>query len=108
MSPEEYRKIALGLPGAEERSHLGHPDFRVNGKIFATLWKEEGVLLLTRDQQESLTESKPKVFSPVKGGWGQKGSTRVVLENADRELVRFAMSLAWSNKAASVRKAVRK
>ena len=99
MTPEEYRKIALGFPGAAESSHMDHPDFRVQGKIFATLWEDDGVVMLTREQQEELVRSKPNVFMPVKGGWGRKGSTTVILQNADPKSVHEALSLAWSNKA---------
>jgi hypothetical protein len=76
MTPEEYRRIALGFPGAAEGSHMDHPDFRVNRKIFATLWKGDGVVLLTKEQQKALVKSRPKVFKPVKGGWGRKGLYR--------------------------------
>ena len=100
MTPDDYRKIALTFPGAAENSHTNHPDFRVGGKIFATLWKGDGVVLLAREQQAALIGSKPKVFTPVKGGWGRKGSTTVHLESADEKSVREAPALAWSNKAA--------
>jgi len=68
MTPDDYRKIALSFPGAAENSPMNRPDFRVGGKIFATLWKGEGVVLLAREQQAALIGSKPKVFTPVKGG----------------------------------------
>jgi hypothetical protein len=75
---------------------MDHPDFRVNGKIFATLWKDDGVVVLTREQQEKLVRSKPDVFTSAKGGWGQKGSTVVLLQRADQKSVREALSLAWN------------
>lgn len=78
---------------------MNHPDFRVGGKIFATIWKGNGVVLLTREQQDSLTDSRPDIFTPVKGGWGRRGSTTVHLELADEEWVRKALSIAWRNKA---------
>ena len=106
MTPEEFRRIALSFPGAVEGSHMDHPDFRVNGKIFATLWKEDGVLLLTKEQQEALVKSKPKVFMPVKGGWGRKGSTTVLLRAADQKSLHDALSLAWGNKAPKARKPI--
>jgi len=99
MSPHEYRELALSLPGAVESNHMDHPDFRVNGKIFATIWKENGVLLLTPVQQQALVESNPGVFSPVTGGWGLKGSTTMILTKADKESARVALVLAWGNKA---------
>jgi hypothetical protein len=103
MTPEEYRRIALAFPGTEENSHMDHPDFRVRGKIFATLWKDNGVVILTREQQEQMMRSNPDVFAPAKGGWGRKGSTTVLLKTADQRSVREALSLAWSNKAAKPR-----
>jgi len=78
---------------------MEHPDFRVGGKIFATLWKGNGVLLLRREQQALLVKSDPGVFAPVNGGWGRKGSTTVHLDVADEESVRRALSVAWRNKA---------
>ena len=78
---------------------MDHPDFRVAGKIFATLWKGNGVVLLQPEQQSALVKSHPSIFTPVKGGWGRKGSTTVLLAAADEESVRRALSLAWKNKA---------
>jgi hypothetical protein len=103
MTPDEYREIALSLEGAIEGSHMDHPDFRVGGKIFATLFKGNGVVLLTPRQQEALIKSKPQIFVPVKGGWGRKGSTTVLLQEADKKSVREALSLAWANKAPEIR-----
>jgi hypothetical protein len=71
MTPDDYRRVALSFPEVTESSHVDHPDFRVRGKIFATLWKGSGVLLLTREQQESLITAEPEAFAPVKGGWGK-------------------------------------
>jgi len=98
MTPEEFRRIALSFPGAVEKSHQDHPDFRVNGKIFATLWRGDGVLILTREQQDALVKSEPKIFTPVIGGWGRKGATKVLLLAANQESARKALSIAWSNK----------
>jgi hypothetical protein len=98
MIPEQYRRIALSLPDVVEGSHFGHADFRVGGRIFATLWKGDGVVILTPEQQESLVRSDPRTFAPVKGGWGRKGSTTVNLANANAAAVRHAMSLAHANK----------
>src|SRR5207247_1820394 len=98
VTPEDYRRIALSFPGATESSHMNHPDFRVRGKIFATLWKGDGVLLLRPDQQALLVKSDPRVFTPVNGGWGRKGSTTVHLDVADEGSVRRALSVAWLNK----------
>jgi len=101
MTEDEYRQLALSLPEAAESSHMRHPDFRVRGKIFATLSPNQsrGVVLLTREQQEILTTSEPKIFAPVPGGWGQRGSTIIDLECADETTVRSALVMACRNKA---------
>jgi hypothetical protein len=101
MTVNDYRRIALELPEAIEGEHMNHPDFRVRGKIFATLWPKErrGVVMLTPDQQKLVTEAEPTVFQPVPGGWGRKGSTSVRLRNAAEKTVRSALLMAWHNKA---------
>jgi len=101
MTPEDYRRIALELPEATEGAHMNHPDFRVRGKIFATLWPKEGrgVVMLTSEQQKSVTEAEPAVFEPVPGGWGRQGATSVHLQHADETTVRGALLMAWHNKA---------
>ena len=95
--------MALSLPEAFEKSHVGHPDFRVKGgKIFSTLgYPDErfAVLILTADQQNELIGRYPEVFAPVKGGWGKRGSTQVLLEAAKRDIIESALKLAWSNAA---------
>jgi hypothetical protein len=83
VTAKDYRRIALSLPGASEGSHQGHPDFRVGGKIFCTLAYEKegyGVLKLSPEEQAGLVEDVPEVFSPVPGGWGRGGATRVRLD----------------------------
>jgi len=81
---------------------MGHPDFRVGGKIFATLgfpgagW---GVVGLTREQQEFFVGAEPKTFVPVKGGWGERGATHVRLRAARTGPVREALIAAWRNRA---------
>ncbi len=101
MTEDQFRKIALSLPETIEKSHVGHPDFRVKGgKIFATLSYPEhgsGVLVLSPDQQGELIGRHPEVFAPVKGKWGQRGSTQVVLKAATPAVVEPAMKLAWKN-----------
>ncbi len=103
MTEAEFRKIALELPETVEKSHVGHPDFRVKGgKIFATLgYPDErfAVLILTADQQGELIGRYPEMFEPVKGGWGKRGSTQVRLGAAKRGVIELAMKSAWQNAA---------
>jgi hypothetical protein len=102
MTAGEFRKLALSFPETEERQHMRHPDFRVAGKIFATLAypdKHWGMVKLTPEQQEKFVQAEPKVFTPVKGGWGRKGATSVQLRAARRESVRRALAAAWCNRA---------
>jgi hypothetical protein len=97
-----FRRIALKLPEAVEGSHFGNADFRVGGKIFATLALESqgyGVLLLTPEQQAGMVADAPEIFSPVPGGWGQKGSTRVRLTKVTADLLEAALATAWRRKA---------
>jgi hypothetical protein len=98
MSPNEFRKLALALPETEERMHMRHPDFRVAGKIFATLAypnKEWAMVKVTPIEQEMLVRSEPKVFSPVTGKWGLQGCTSVNLKAAKKTSLRGAIAAAW-------------
>jgi len=81
MRADDFRRIALGMEGAVEGAHMGHPDFRVNNRIFATLHhdREFGMVNLTPDQQEQFTRAHPGAFAPESGAWGRAGSTRVRL-----------------------------
>ena len=103
MSEDEFREIALSLPDAFEKAHVGHPDFRVKGgKIFATLsYPDErfGVLILTTGEQGELVGRYPEMFEPVKGAWGKRGSTQVVLNSVRRDVLESAMKMAWTNAA---------
>jgi hypothetical protein len=101
MTPDEYRNLALDLPGAVESSHMDHPDFRVGGKIFATLGpgEEWGMVKLTPEQQAAFIEAEPEAFEPIKGGWGAKGATKVSLESANKAGVARALDMAWRNTA---------
>jgi hypothetical protein len=101
MTPDDFRRLALALPEASEASHMGHPDFRVQNKIFATLWPKEGrgVVMLTPEQQKILIDLKPAVFAPLPGGWGRRGSTNVNLETADEISLTSVLLMAWRNKA---------
>lgn len=100
MGPEGFRKLALSLPGAEEREHMDHPDFRVGGRIFATLgYPDErwAMVKLRPKQQAQLLRKNPGVFTPVKGGWGLKGATHVRLKGAEPRVLREALGMAWRN-----------
>ena len=103
VTEAEFRRIALDMPEAIEKSHVGHPDFRVkSGKIFATLgYPDESfaVLILTVDQQGKLVGRYPDIFEPVKGKWGKRGSTKVLLKAAGSDVIEAAMKLAWQNAA---------
>jgi hypothetical protein len=98
MTPNEFRKLALSFPQTEEREHMAHPDFRVAGKIFATMGypdKMRAMVKVTPVEQEMLVRAEPKVFSPVQGAWGRKGSTSVLLKAAKKESMRRALAAAW-------------
>ncbi len=102
MTADDFRALALALPEATEGAHMGHADFRVRGKIFATLGYPEGewgMVKLTPEQQAAFVRTEPKVFKPVKGGWGAKGATNVMLEPATEPSVRQALAAAWCNTA---------
>jgi len=108
VTEAEFRKIALALPNTFESSHLGHPDFRVKGgKIFATLGYPKAdfaVLILTPDQQGELIGRYPEMFDPVKGEWGKRGSTQVLLKEARRDVIESAMKMAWTNALPKVKR----
>jgi hypothetical protein len=111
MTPAAFRKAALSLTGAVEGSHMGHADFRANGRIFATLGYPEAshaMVKLSPDEQEIVVAGAPDTFMPVPGGWGKGGATRVLLKTADDAAVKSALSLAhaaiMAKKAARPRK----
>lgn len=98
MDVEDFRRIALSLEGAEESSHMGAPDFRVGGRIFATLASQHqgyGNLMLTPEQQQMFVDELPGVFVPVKGGWGRMGATHIKLDAATEDVVEGALRTAW-------------
>lgn len=102
MTPDDFRAAALALTGAVESAHMHHPDFRVNGKIFASLgYPDAGhaTVMLTPEQQREFAAAYPKTFSPVKGGWGLKGATTVTLAHADPVGVDEALTAAWRSKS---------
>ena len=99
MREDDFRRIALGLNGAVEAAHMGHPDFRVNNRIFATLHhdREFGMVALTPDQQETFIHAHPDAFTPESGAWGRAGATRVRLASVPEETLGEAVTLAWQN-----------
>ncbi|MEP6848638.1 MAG: MmcQ/YjbR family DNA-binding protein [Acidobacteriota bacterium] len=101
MTTDEFRALALSFPETEESSHMDHPDFRVGGKIFATIAPDgmHGMAKLTSDQQEVILRVAPRVFEPASGAWGRKGATMIDLEQAAEDDVRHALSAAWRNTA---------
>lgn len=102
MNTAEFRRIALSMPEAEESAHMSHPDFRVGGKIFATLRypdEDHGMMVLPPEEQERLVRTYPKVFAPAKGAWGKRGSTVVRLDAVDKTTVKRAMEIAWRKRA---------
>lgn len=98
MTAEEFREIALSFPETEERSHHSHPDFRVRGKIFATLAPDDswGMAKLTPAQQQDFLRFEP-AFKPASGKWGDGGATIITLADADEGVVRDALTAAWKN-----------
>jgi hypothetical protein len=95
---DDFRTIALSFEGAEEGSHMGAADFRVGGRIFATLASQSlgyGNLMLTPEQQAAFVEELPEVFLPIAGGWGRMGMTHIVLARASADVVRGALETAW-------------
>jgi len=99
MTAEEFRQLALSFEGAEEGSHMGHPDFRAGGKIFATLNPDltEGMAKLTPDQQTDLRDRYPTTFRPASGKWGDGGATMIILAHATNESAGEALNLAHQN-----------
>ncbi len=102
MTPNDFRKLALSLPEAIESAHMRHPDFRVGGRIFATLgYPDErfAMIKLTRGVQRTFIRNNTGIFKPVKGAWGRRGGTTIDLSVARVETVRAALATAWNNAA---------
>lgn len=97
MLPKDVRALALLLPEVIAGAHSGHPDFRVGGRIFATLWTDEDrvVVKLTPEMQSVMVDAEPDVFEPIPGSWGARGWTNVDLTVADEETLRSALLAAW-------------
>ena len=99
MTASDFRRIALRMDGAEEGSHMGAADFRVGGRIFATLASERqgfGNLMLNPERQAAYIQDQPDVFLPVAGTWGRNGATHIRLAMADEDLLTGALRCAWS------------
>ncbi len=101
MTPDAFRRLALCLPEAVEQEHMGHPDFRVGGKIFASLGPrgDWGMVKLTPEQQATFVRQDPGTFVPFGGAWGRRGCTKVLLASASPGPVRHALHEAWRNLA---------
>ena len=98
MKVADFRRIALSLEGAEEGSHMGAADFRVGGRIFATLASQKdgyGNLMLTPEQQSEFVSELPEVFLPIHGGWGRMGATHIRLAQANEDVLTGALRAAW-------------
>ena len=111
MEATDFRRIALSLPGAEESSHMGAPDFRVGGRIFATLASQRqgyGNLMLGLEQQAAFVEDAPDVFVPIVGGWGRMGATHIRLAAANEDVLAGALRTAWKLRLEKNARPVRK
>jgi hypothetical protein len=99
MTLDQARKLALALPEAVESSHMGHPDFRVRKKIFASVHKSRLVVKLTPEQQSIMVDAEPRIFAPIPGGWGNQGWTAIDLKACDKLTMKSALLTAWKNVA---------
>jgi len=107
MTANEFRKLALFLPGAVESAHMNHPDFRIEGKIFATLHYPDdgwGMVGLTPEQQAAHIKKAPGVFNPCNGAWGQRGATNVHLASATKSVLKAALNAAFKHAVARAKK----
>jgi len=104
MTPASFRRIALSLPEAVEGAHMGRADFRVNGKVFATLgWPDKnwGMVKLATELQDALVRAEPEGFKPANGAWGRQGSTMVCLAKANETTLKDAIRSAWRRASAA-------
>jgi len=102
MTPNEFRELALSFPEVIESKHMHHPDFRVGGRIFATLGypdKDSAMVKLSPEEQNEFVRTRPGVFKQVKGAWGRQGATNINLPAAPLKIVREALTAAWRNTA---------
>ena len=102
LTEADFRRIALGMKGAVESAHMGHPDFRASGRIFATLHHDRqwGMVKLTPEQQQEFIRLNPTAFKPEAGAWGRQGCTAMRLAAVDEETAGEVLTLAWRNSAA--------
>jgi len=102
MTPNEFRELALSFPEVSESAHMHHPDFRVGGRIFATLGypdEHAAMVKLSPEEQKEFVRTSPSVFTQVKGEWGRHGATNIDLPAATIKIVREALTAAWRNTA---------
>ena len=102
MTPNEFRELALSFPEAIESPHMRHPDFRVGGRIFATLGypdENSAMVKLSPDKQKEFVRRSPAVFATAEGAWGRQASTTVHLPSATIDIVRESLTTAWRNAA---------
>jgi hypothetical protein len=109
MTADDFRDVVLELQGAVEGAHMGHPDFRANGRIFASLHTQDrfGMVKLTPAEQKAFLKDAPRMFEPSAGAWGRQGCTNVILAAADVRTVRAAVQLAYEGVMALPRKTAR-
>ncbi len=105
MTADDFRRVAVGMSDAIEHAHMGHPDFRTNNRIFATLHADgrHGMVKLQPEQQLDLVRAHPEVFTPASGAWGRAGSTMVLLDAVDEATLGEALTLAWQNARQAVK-----
>ncbi|MGD0737137.1 MAG: MmcQ/YjbR family DNA-binding protein [Terracidiphilus sp.] len=111
MTEADFRRIALGFEGAEQGAHFGATDFRVGGRIFATLASISegyGNLMLTPEHQAAFVQEQPKIFVPIAGGWGRMGATHIRLAAADEGTLTGALHTAWKLRVEKNKKPARK
>lgn len=111
MTPDQFRRLVLSFAGAEEHSHQHHPDFRLNGKIFATIGYPDpshAMVKLTPEQQADFMHDFPEVFSPAAGAWGRQGSTVISLPQAKKAILQPAVQAAWQNAVTAAAKPKKK
>src|SRR5215469_8482401 len=102
MKADSFRRMALSFPETTEGAHRNHPDFRVSGKVFATLGypdKRWGMVRLTPEEQDNVLREYPDAFHPSSGAWGRQGSTNVLLREVDKATLNRALRMAWQNRA---------